>query len=205
MAKGKAMKVKKIEPRGLTVQNKKVPVVVIIFAIIVVIGLAILIVAASQAQWGDVKLNLATPVATTPDETEEEAEEETPDNSGGITELATDDTKKGKGTAAKNGDKVEVIYTGKLYTTGEVFDATANHPEDKYPNGKPMEITLGEGNVIPGFEQGIVGMKVGGKRTVTIPPDLAYGSDGQGDSIPPNATLVFELELVSIKAKAKSK
>jgi FKBP-type peptidyl-prolyl cis-trans isomerase len=86
-----------------------------------------------------------------------------------------------------------------------VFDATEKYPTEEYPKGKPMEVTLGAGGVIPGFDQGLVGMKVGGKRTVTIPPDLAYGSSGQGDKIPPNATLVFELELVSIKAKSKSK
>lgn len=94
-----------------------------------------------------------------------------------------------EGRAAQTGDTVSVNYVGML-TDGSEFDKSANA-------GKPFQFTIGKREVIAGWDQGIVGMKVGSKRRLIIPPNLGYGSAGQG-SIPPNATLVFDVELVSI-------
>jgi peptidylprolyl isomerase len=106
------------------------------------------------------------------------------------TTLTVTDEVVGSGPAAKAGDTVTVNYVGAL-PDGTVFDASANH-------GQPFSFTLGAGQVIPGWDQGLVGMKVGGKRKLIIPPDMAYGAQGAGGVIPPNATLLFEVELVKI-------
>jgi FKBP-type peptidyl-prolyl cis-trans isomerase FkpA len=98
-----------------------------------------------------------------------------------------------KEVAAK-GDIVSMNYTGKL-TDGTVFDSNV---DPKFKHVEPFEFTLGVGQVILGWDEGIVGMKVGEKKTLTISPEKAYGTRGQGP-IPPNATLVFDVELVSIK------
>ena len=96
----------------------------------------------------------------------------------------------GKGAEAVNGKSVTVHYTGKL-TDGTKFDSSVDRKE-------PFSFTLGAGQVIKGWEQGIVGMKVGGKRKLTIPPALAYGSNAVG-AIPANSTLVFDVELLEVK------
>lgn len=93
------------------------------------------------------------------------------------------------GPEAKNGDKVHVHYTGTL-TDGTVFDSSAG--------GTPIAFTLGAGQVIKGWDQGIAGMRVGGKRTLTIPHELAYGEAGFPGAIPPRATLIFDVELMAI-------
>lgn len=95
----------------------------------------------------------------------------------------------GDGTIAEVGMLVSVHYQGRL-TDGTVFD-------DSNKRGEPISFTLGKGQVIKGWEQGIEGMKVGEKRVLTIPPELGYGAAGAGDVIPPNATLVFDVELVA--------
>jgi FKBP-type peptidyl-prolyl cis-trans isomerase len=100
----------------------------------------------------------------------------------------------GKGPEAKQGDKVNVLYTGKL-TDGKEFDSSAKH------GNKPFTFTLGSGGAIQGWHQGIAGMHVGGKRTLTIPPSLGYGDRGFPPVIPPNATLIFDVELKSIEPK----
>lgn len=97
----------------------------------------------------------------------------------------------GTGAAAKAGDHVYVNYVGKLLD-GTVFDASAKR-------GVPIDFVLGTGSVIKGWDEGIATIKVGGKRKLIIPPQLGYGMQGAGDVIPPNATLIFETELVSIK------
>jgi FKBP-type peptidyl-prolyl cis-trans isomerase FkpA len=97
----------------------------------------------------------------------------------------------GKGPAAKAGDTVVVHYTGWL-TDNTKFDSSRDRNE-------PFEFPLGEGRVIPGWDEGVAGMKVGGKRKLTIPPKLGYGAAGAGGRIPPNATLLFEVELLGIK------
>ncbi len=98
----------------------------------------------------------------------------------------------GKGQEAKDGDKVNVHYVGTL-TDGKEFDASKKHGDS------PFSFELGKGRVIKGWDEGVKGMKVGGKRKLTIPPHLGYGARGTpGGPIPPNATLIFEVELVSI-------
>lgn len=97
----------------------------------------------------------------------------------------------GAGAEAKAGDTVSVNYTGWL-TDNTKFDSSLDRNE-------PFEFVLGQGQVIQGWDEGVVGMKVGGKRRLVIPPDLGYGAQGAGGTIPPNATLIFEVELLSIK------
>jgi FKBP-type peptidyl-prolyl cis-trans isomerase FkpA len=97
----------------------------------------------------------------------------------------------GQGAEAKSGQRVSVHYTGTL-TNGKKFDSSLDR-------GKPFSFTLGAGEVIKGWDQGVAGMKVGGKRKLTIPPELAYGSRAVGgDLIPANSTLVFEVELLGV-------
>jgi FKBP-type peptidyl-prolyl cis-trans isomerase FkpA len=106
--------------------------------------------------------------------------------------LVIDDVKPGEGAIATKGKTVSVHYTGRL-TDGTKFDSS-------YDRGQPIDFPLGGGVVIKGWDQGIEGMKVGGKRKLTIPPDLAYGARGTpGGPIPPNATLVFDVELVGVR------
>lgn len=101
-----------------------------------------------------------------------------------------EEIKVGEGAEAKAGDVVRVHYTGWL-TDGTKFDSSVDR-------GAPFEFNLGAGEVIKGWDQGVAGMKVGGKRKLTIPPDLGYGDRGAGAVIPPGATLVFEVELLGI-------
>lgn len=109
---------------------------------------------------------------------------------GPVTELKIEDTKVGTGTEVKSGNTVTVNYTGRLIN-GAVFDSSVGK--------KPFSTAIGVGQVIKGWDQGILGMKVGGVRRLIIPPDLAYGSQGAGGSIPPNATLIFDIELLDVK------
>lgn len=110
-----------------------------------------------------------------------------------IMELEIKTTQPGTGDReVKAGDTVSVQYTGKL-TDGTVFDSTSKR------NNEPFAFTVGAGQVIKGWDQGLLGAKVGEKRTLTIPSDMGYGAAGAGGVIPPNATLVFDIEVVSIK------
>jgi FKBP-type peptidyl-prolyl cis-trans isomerase len=108
------------------------------------------------------------------------------------TKLVTKDLIKGTGTVAASGDTVYVNYVGELYKGGKVFDASW-----KDTPGKTFSFVLGQGQVISGWDKGVAGMKVGGRRELIIPPSLAYGSSGQG-SIPANATLIFVVDLVKV-------
>jgi FKBP-type peptidyl-prolyl cis-trans isomerase len=110
-----------------------------------------------------------------------------------VTQLMMKDTVIGTGALAATGDSVTVNYVGAL-TNGTVFDASANHAETA--NG--FIFTLGAGQVIKGWDQGVAGMKVGGKRILIIPADLAYGSQSPSPAIPANSTLVFEVELLKV-------
>jgi FKBP-type peptidyl-prolyl cis-trans isomerase len=105
-----------------------------------------------------------------------------------VDKLQIKDLKVGTGTTAVAGDFVTVHYTGKL-TNGKKFDSSRDR-------NQPFSFMLGGGQVIKGWDQGVAGMKVGGKRLLTIPASLGYGAAGAGDDIPPNATLVFDVELI---------
>jgi len=107
--------------------------------------------------------------------------------------LQVTDLKVGSGDTAKNGDVLVMNYTGKL-TSGKVFDST-----DLHPGKEPFKFVLGLGVVVKGWDQGLVGMKVGGKRHLIIPPALGYGQRAMGADIPANSTLVFDVELKGIE------
>jgi peptidylprolyl isomerase len=113
----------------------------------------------------------------------------TPPSGPAPSKLETKDLITGTGSAAKTGDSVSVNYVGALYHGGKVFDASWKRKE-------PFTFSLGKGQVIPGWEQGIVGMKVGGRRELVIPASLAYGAKGSPPAIPPNAPLVFVVDLL---------
>jgi peptidylprolyl isomerase len=106
------------------------------------------------------------------------------------TELVIEDIEEGDGAEAKSGDQVSVNYVGVLFDGGKEFDASFDR--------QPFEFQLGAGSVIPGWDQGVEGMKVGGRRQLVIPPDLGYGAQGSPPDIPPNATLVFVIDLLSV-------
>ena len=105
--------------------------------------------------------------------------------------LSIEDLTVGAGAEATAGKLVTVHYTGTL-TNGSTFDSSRNR-------NRPFSFTLGVGQVIAGWDQGVAGMKVGGKRKLTIPPSLGYGARGAGGVIPPNATLVFDVELLGVE------
>ena len=115
-----------------------------------------------------------------------------------ITSLQITDSKVGTGAEAKSGRQVTVHYTGWLYDPkaadkhGKKFDSSKDH-------GEPFSFKLGGGQVIRGWDQGVAGMKVGGARTLVIPSELGYGQRGAGGAIPPNATLLFDVELLEVK------
>src|SRR4051795_2956928 len=101
------------------------------------------------------------------------------------------DEVEGTGATAKAGDRVSVHYTGKL-KDGKKFDSSVDRKE-------PFEFKLGAGDVIKGWDEGVAGMKIGGKRKLVIPPTLGYGARGAGGVIPPNAELIFEVELLGLR------
>ncbi len=107
------------------------------------------------------------------------------------TELVKEDIVVGKGRAAKEGDQVTVHYVGVNFSTGDQFDAS-------WDGGAPATFQLAQGQLIDGWVQGMKGMKVGGRRKLTIPAELAYGAQGSPPAIPPNETLVFVIDLKKI-------
>ena len=106
-------------------------------------------------------------------------------------DLEITDIWEGDGAEAKAGDTVQVHYVGVAYSTGEEFDAS-------WSRGIPLEFELGAGRVIAGWDEGVRGMKVGGRRQLVIPPDLAYGDRGAGNVIAPGETLIFVCDLVAV-------
>jgi FKBP-type peptidyl-prolyl cis-trans isomerase FkpA len=143
-------------------------------------------------------LLLCATIACGGSDTDSEIPEGAPMADSGITQLQIVDTTVGAGAEAVKGRVVRVHYTGWLYDAakadkrGEKFDSSKDRND-------PFEFPLGGGQVIPGWDQGFAGMKVGGKRVLTIPPAMGYGARGAGGVIPPNATLVFEVELLEVK------
>ncbi len=121
-----------------------------------------------------------------------------PPPGGSVAELQRIDEKQGTGAIATAGSDVTVHYTGWLYDEkakdhhGQVFDSSVSR-------GEPFTFLLGAGQVIRGWDDGVAGMKVGGKRTLLIPAAFGYGRGGAGSAIPPNASLVFEVELLDVK------
>ncbi len=110
------------------------------------------------------------------------------------TALVKEDIVVGDGAEAKQGDTVKVQYVGALYEDGTEFDAS-------WDRNEPFEFQLGAGQVIPGWDQGVEGMKVGGRRVLVIPPDLGYGAQGSPPTIPGGATLVFVVDLEDVQSE----
>ncbi|MER6663678.1 MULTISPECIES: FKBP-type peptidyl-prolyl cis-trans isomerase [Amycolatopsis] len=106
-------------------------------------------------------------------------------------DLEKSDITVGEGQEAKAGDTVSVHYVGVSHSTGDQFDAS-------WDRGEPLRFGLGAGQVIPGWDQGVAGMKVGGRRKLVIPPHLAYGERGAGGVIKPNETLIFVVDLIGV-------
>lgn len=123
------------------------------------------------------------------DQTSQQNVQSTPSPTPG--ELKVEDEVVGKGAVAENGKKLTVNYIGTL-TDGTKFDSS-------YDRGEPFTFTLGKGEIIKGWDQGLIGMKVDGERKLIIPPELAYGDQGAGSQIPPNSTLIFEIELLKVE------
>jgi peptidylprolyl isomerase len=107
--------------------------------------------------------------------------------------LKIEDLKVGDGATARTGDSVSVQYVGVAYSTGKQFDASWDTPGQQ-----PLPFTIGGGDVIAGWDQGVAGMKVGGRRELTIPPELAYGERGYLPDIAPNETLIFVIDLLDV-------
>ena len=107
-------------------------------------------------------------------------------------DLQIDDIIEGDGPEATSGVTVRAHYVGVAHSTGEEFDSS-------YSRGEPLAFRLGVGQVIAGWDEGIVGMKVGGRRKLTIPPHLGYGDRGAGSAIPPGETLIFVVDLVEVR------
>ena len=113
-------------------------------------------------------------------------------------ELQKIDVQQGTGAEATSGKIAVVQYTGWLYDPAKPDNKGAKFDSSR-DTGKPFDFPLGGGRVIKGWDQGVVGMKVGGQRTLVIPPDMGYGARGAGGVIPPNATLIFDVELIDVK------
>jgi FKBP-type peptidyl-prolyl cis-trans isomerase FkpA len=127
-----------------------------------------------------------------------ESNQESSMSASGVAELIKTDVVAGSGEEATAGKTVSVHYTGWLYD-----EAAPDHKGQKFDSsrdrGEAFDFPLGAGRVIKGWDQGVAGMKVGGQRTLIIPPDLGYGARGAGGVIPPNATLVFDVELLGVR------
>ena len=143
------------------------------------IAIVTFVVTAVFAQGGSAKPDTSAPTKVTG------APTKTPDG------LEYWDIKAGTGPTATAGHTVKVHYTGWL-TNGKKFDSSVDR-------GEPFTFDLGGGQVIKGWDEGVAGMKVGGKRQLRIPPELAYGARGAGGAVPPNATLIFDVELLGVR------
>jgi FKBP-type peptidyl-prolyl cis-trans isomerase len=153
----------------------------------IVVVVIVVIVLAAVALWAQTSTHKSTPAArpntTAPTKV-------TGDGVKTVSGLQYWDIKVGTGAEAKNGSHVKVHYTGWL-TTGKKFDSSVDA-------NSPFDFNIGQGDVIKGWDEGVAGMKVGGKRQLRIPPELGYGASGSGP-IPPNATLIFDIQLLAVK------
>ena len=120
---------------------------------------------------------------------------------GQVAELQATDVVAGSGAVAAAGSRIAVHYTGWLYDAKRP-DHKGAQVDSSRPGGQPFQFVLGAGEVIPGWDQGVAGMKVGGQRQLVIPASLAYGDSGAGGVIPPGASLVFEVELVDVEVSS---
>ena len=162
--------------RAARVRNQRIAILVI--ALVILAGAAVLVFMTSQNKQSEDNLS----AAGLPD-----VSNLTTTASG----LQYKDITVGDGAEAKSGDSVSVHYTGWL-TDGTKFDSSVDR-------GQPFSFTLGQGGVIAGWDEGVVGMKEGGKRILVIPSNLGYGPNGASGVIPPNATLIFEVELLDVQ------
>jgi FKBP-type peptidyl-prolyl cis-trans isomerase FkpA len=140
---------------------------------------------------------MCLPLAGCSDDFEEE-EQLPPMADSGVSTLQTQDVTPGTGAEAKKGQTVRVHYTGWLFDAAKA-DKRGNKFDSSKDRNEPFEFALGQGDVIRGWDEGVTGMKVGGTRVLTIPPAMGYGARGAGGVIPPNATLVFEVELLEVR------
>ena len=165
--------------QGASNRNKLIFAGGLVAALVIVV----LVVVLSGGGGGEISTDLSTkPEIPTPD-------------GAPPTQLEVNDVVEGDGPAAQAGDQITVQYVGVDYTTGAQFDAS-------WDRGQPFPFQLGSGQVIPGWDQGLEGMKVGGRRELIIPPDLAYGPQGSPPDIGPNATLIFVIDLTDVSSAA---
>jgi len=150
-----------------------------------VIVLVIVLAGVALFAWSKNRASLQEDISPTPTQPATLTKEE------GMENLKVEDIQVGTGDAALSGKRVTVNYSGTL-VNGTKFDSS-------YDRGVPFNFNLGAGEVIKGWDLGVVDMKVGGKRKLTIPPELGYGATGAGSAIPPNATLIFEVELLKVE------
>jgi len=152
--------------------------------------MALLAAAGCQPRAGDGQPAATNTSADTPDSmTTEEPRVDT---------LQMTDTVTGDGALAEAGKNIVVHYSGWLYDPAQA-DNKGTKFDSSLDRGQPFQFPLGAGRVIQGWDQGFAGMQVGGKRVLIIPPDMGYGASGAGDVIPPNATLLFEVELLEVQ------
>ena len=175
------------ERRAAQKAARKRRVITLVVVVIVVLGLMALIsVLGGDDDGGDEDAAPATTTTTAPEKPEVTVPEAPPP-----TELQSTDLVVGDGAEAQPGSAVQVHYVGKAFSTGEEFDSSYERPE-------AFSFTIGQGGVIPGWEQGVAGMREGGRRQLVIPPDLAYGAEGRPPQIGPNDTLVFVIDLLKV-------
>jgi peptidylprolyl isomerase len=164
--------------------------------LLLIVGACLALVIAGCGSGSSTTSSSSSQETTAPKETEAATKKTKPKvtvpNGAPPKKLETEDLEEGTGTVAKAGDAVTVNYVGVNYRTGKEFDAS-------WDRGEPFTFTLGAGEVIPGWDQGVEGMKVGGRRELIIPPSLGYGSAGAPPAIPPNETLVFVVDLEAVE------
>jgi FKBP-type peptidyl-prolyl cis-trans isomerase len=189
-----AVSIRSLDPQGSFVRR----VALLLIASLLAAGSLTLVACGNEAEQPTEQA--APPAETTPEESAPAPEGEATEGTGtvefpggeDVTELETEDLVVGEGATAEDGKLVTVHYTGWL-TDGTQFDSSRD-------SGQPFQFQLGGGQVIPGWDQGVKGMKVGGRRVLRIPPELGYGAEGAGGGvIPPNATLIFDVELLAVQ------